>query len=421
MSDDRADRAPTLSVGELNRLIRYALSVTFPDDLWVEGEISSLKRHEASGHVYFQLVEAGAAGQADATLSVALYAGDRRAVNLMLKRAGGAIRMADGVHIRIRGTLDYYPARGSLQLRMRTIDPAYTLGRLTAERDRVLAALAAEGLLGANAALPFPAVPTHIGLITSDGSAAHADFMDELARSGMTWHVSLASVRVQGTGAEHEVVGALRALEARDVEVIAMVRGGGARTDLVAFDSEVLARAITTLRVPVVTGVGHEIDTSIADAVAAQAHKTPTACAAALVERARAGLVRADTAWGRITERARSRIEVADLALATHGHRVSQRTRAHLDLAERDVQDRTRRMVRSAATILDGADRRMAGHATRAGALDPARALARGWSITRTPDGEVVRDPARLRPGDALITTVAGGTVRSVVDDAEGT
>jgi exodeoxyribonuclease VII large subunit len=410
-----ADRSDTLRVGELNRLIRYALSVTFPSDLWVEGEISSLKRHEGSGHVYFQLVEAGDAGQADATVSVALYAADRRNVNMMLKRAGGAIRMADGVHIRIRGSLDYYPPHGRLQLRMSAIDPAFTLGKLTAERDRVLAALAQEGLLDRNRSLPYPAVPTHIGLITSEGSAAHADFMDELTRSGFAWRVSLAATRVQGPGAEREIVRALEQLTGSGAEVVALVRGGGARTDLMVFDAEVIARAIAGSTTPVITGIGHEIDSSVADAVAAVAHKTPTACAAALVEQARTGMRRAESAWDRIAERAEATTQHAGRRLEDQSHRVVLRSHAVVELASRSLEHRTHRLQRTHSQVLDRADQHLAAATTRVGVLDPARALARGWSITRRADGTVLRDPADAPPGSQLRTTVAGGVIESTV------
>ena len=410
-----ADSADTLRVGELNRLIRYALTVNFPSDLWVEGEISSLKRHEGSGHVYFQLVEAGATGQPDATVSVALYAADRRTVNMMLKRAGWAIRMADGVHIRIRGSLDYYPPQGRLQLRMSAIDPAFTLGKLVAERDRIMALLAAEGLLDRNRSLPYPQVPSRIGLVTSEGSAAESDFLDELARSHLAWHVQIAATRVQGAGAEVEIVRAIEQLATSGVEVIALVRGGGARTDLMVFDHELIARAIAAAPVPVTTGIGHEIDRSIADAVAAVAHKTPTACAAALVEQAQAGLRRAESAWDRIAERATAATEHATRRLDDQRHRVVLRSRAVVTLSATSLEHRTHRLHRSRLQGVDRADQHLTNLATRVTALDPGRALARGWSITRTADGAVVRDPAALAPGDALVTTVAAGVIHSTV------
>lgn len=414
------DHDDTFTVGELNRLIRYALSVTFPDEVWVQGEISGLRRHASSGNVYFQLVDAGAGAQhADATLAVSLPRGTKEGINRLLKRANpqGTIRMADGVHIRIRGALEYYPPQGKLQLRMSGIDPEHTLGRLAAERDRVLAALATEQLLGANAARPFPLLPLRVGLVTSDGSAAHADFLDELACSGIGWRITLLAARVQGQGADREVAAALRHLDGLGLDVIALVRGGGARTDLMTFDSEHLARTIAAMATPVVAGIGHEIDTSVADHVVARTYKTPTACAAALVDAARTAVDRSELAWSGITRLASVALDRESLRLAGTGRHVAGATRNRLDASARSLDHAEQRAARAATSGLLAATRRLDTLGARVAAVDPARALARGWSITRTSDGRVVRHPQDVVPGDELITTVTGGVVRSRVTE----
>ena len=154
-------------------------------------------------------------------------------------------------------------------------------------RAALLAKLAEEDLLRANADRPMPLVPLRVGLATSDGSAAEADFLDELRRSGFAFRVLRADTRVQGSDAPRSIASAIRMLATHRLDVLALVRGGGARTDLAAFDDEAVARAIAACPVPVVTGIGHEVDTSVADEVAHTAAKTPTACAQLLVARAR--------------------------------------------------------------------------------------------------------------------------------------
>jgi exodeoxyribonuclease VII large subunit len=221
--------------------------------------------------------------------------------------------------------------------------------------------------------------------------------------------------RVQGPGADREIAAALRCLERRGVAVIALVRGGGARTDLAPFDSEHLARAIAGLRVPVVTGIGHEIDTSVADALAARAYKTPTACAAALAERARDAAARPESAWAAIRTRAVDVVEERAAHLGVTGRRVAFACRVRLDGHGQRVDGDARRLRAATAGGLAGAERRLATLAARADAVDPQRALARGWSITRTADGALVRDPAAVAPGTELVTTVAGGEVHSQV------
>jgi exodeoxyribonuclease VII large subunit len=449
---------PTFSVGELSDAIGNALRASFRDEVWVRGEIHDLSR-PASGHVYLTLVEDRPEG-GKASLSVMLSASNKVAVNRALTRAGGSVRMVDGTEVRIRGRLDWYGPRGQLQLRMTAIDPAYTLGQLELARAELLARLDAEGLLGRNAALAMPLVPLRIGLVTSRGSAAEADFLDELTRSGLAFHVIAVDVRVQGVGAPRNIASGIASAAARACSVIAVVRGGGARTDLACFDDERVARAIALAPVPVLTGIGHETDRSVADDLAHTVAKTPTAAAQLLVERVGEYLGRVEELWSVVARAGQRELAAHDDAVRAHAHRANRSVRAALTGAgsrldahavrarragavatsraeqrlERDVGRLTasaRVKVRDADSVLATAGRRLALRAPRAvgeaerelatvdarvRALDPERALARGWSITRTAQGRVVRSAADVSPGDALVTQLGTGEVRSTVD-----
>lgn len=449
---------PTFSVGELSDAIGHAVRATFRHEVWVRGEIHDLSR-PASGHVYLSLVEQREDGSR-AQLSVMLSAASKVGVNRALTRAGGAVRMVDGTEVRIRGRLDWYGPRGQLQLRMTAIDPAYTLGQLEVARAQLLGRLREEGLLDRQAALAMPAVPLRIGLVTSRGSAAEADFLDELRRSGLAFHVLSVDVRVQGAGAPRSVARGIASVAGRACDVIAVVRGGGARTDLAAFDDELVARTIARCPVPVVTGVGHETDRSVADEVAHRSEKTPTACAQLLVARVSDHLGRVEEAWGVIARLALRDLATHDAALRHHTRRAARGVETCLVEADQRlgrVAERVRRagvvattrseqrlgrdlgrlrgtarvQLRDASTAVAGAERRLALRAprvlaeaerevdaveARVRALDPQRALARGWSITTTADGQVVRAPGDVAPGDRLVTRLAGGEVRSTVD-----
>lgn len=450
---------PTYSVGELADAIGNAVRASFRDEVWVRGEIHDLSR-PASGHVYLTLVEDRPEG-GKATVSVMLSAANKVAVNRALTRAGGSVRMVDGTEVRIRGRLDWYAPRGQLQLRMTAIDPAYTLGQLEMARAELLARLDTEGLLRRNAELSMPLVPLRVGLITSRGSAAEADFLDELTRSGLAFHVIAVDVRVQGVGAPRHIASGIASAAARACEVIAVVRGGGARTDLAGFDHEQVARAIALSPVPVVTGIGHEIDRSVADEVAHTVAKTPTAAAQHLVERVSDYLARVEEVWAVVARLAHREIAAHDDLVRAHAARANRNARgsllrgaarldAHVARArqagavatsraeqhlERDIGRLTgaaRVKVRDAETALAGSTRRVVLRAPRAmaeaerellgvdarvRALDPERALARGWSITRTADGRLVRSPDDVAPGDRLVTQLGGGDLRSTVDD----
>ena len=452
----------TFTVAELANRIKQVLGDAFGDELWVEGEIRNLSRAR-SGHMYFDLVEPdpdnGSGKQPEALISVALFRFNRERVEETLRRQGG-MAMEDGMKVRIQGKLDFWPPGGRLQLYMSGIDPNFTLGELEAERLRLLEKLSGEGLLTKNQAVPFPVAPLRIGLVTSNGSAAHHDFHNELVASGLAWEVVLADTPVQGVDAPPLVAAAIGAVGRAGVDVIAVVRGGGARTDLVAFDSEVVARAAANAPVPVVTGVGHEIDRTIVDEVAHEAQKTPTAAAVFIVTAARAHLEAAEQAWGGVSAWAlrllgdadqrlmvvsETTVRAADSHLHRAGSRLQSRAGRIRELAETRTRGETRRVdgcagamrYRASAAIAD--ERRtleqmkstMASQAQRAPKaaakeltnlegrvrlLDPRAILARGWSIPRH-SGKVVRDPANLALGDELVTTLAEGELHSTVSE----
>ncbi|MCU1377912.1 MAG: xseA, partial [Acidimicrobiales bacterium] len=298
----------TLGVGELVARVTKVVAAAFPTEVWVRGEVHGLKRPNASGHVYFELCERNSRRGPTSTLNIALFRLEHQRVQRTLADYPD-FRLADGLEVRVKGRIQF--AYGRVSLVMSAIDPVHTLGQLAADRQRVLRALAADGLLETQRALPMPVVPLRVGLVTSVGSAAYEDAVQELTTSGIGFDVRVADARVQGTNADLSMVRALSVLKSQRCDVVLLVRGGGSRTDLVAFDSERLARAVASMPVPVLAGVGHEIDSSVVDEVAHASFKTPTACAAAVVERTRGALGRAETAWTAVASAAR-----ADLAAA---------------------------------------------------------------------------------------------------------
>ncbi len=427
----------TLTVGELCEVVSAAIDGAFDGEVWVRGAISSLSRSQ-NGHVYFDLIDSAEVGSStEHLIPVVLFASSRQRVNAILRRSGN-IRMHDGVEIRIRGQVAYYPPQGRVQLVMSLIDPSFTVGQMAMARQALLEKLAAEELLGANGRRVMPAAPLRVGLVTSDGSAAHADFVHELEASRYRFEVRLFDARVQGIDAVPSLVDAIERADRTDLDVVVVVRGGGARTDLAAFDSERVARAIAGCRRAVIVGVGHEVDRSVADDVAHTSTKTPTAAAALLadavarfegdVERAAVRLVtltrdRLDRAGARLAS-AGGRLELAATAatdrhaaalnvVARRTHRAAgealDRSAVRIDRAEELMRHRTERAVDRAAAVLDRAEVTLR-------ALDPARALARGWSITHTAAGDLVRGPADAPPGSTIVTTTVAGPIASTVD-----
>ena len=407
---------PVVTVAELGALVEEGLRTLFPDELWVEGQISNL--HLArSGHTYFDLIEPNdQPGEAPTALfSVTLWKGNRPGVERTLAEAGG-VALEDDLVVRLRVDLRFYAPRGRLQLNMTGIDPAFTLGRLAAERDRLLRTLADEGLLERNAGLMVPVPPLRVGLVTSVGSAAHADFCTELERSGVGFTILERDARVQGGGSALDVAEGLRVVATHRPDVIALVRGGGSAADLATFDAEVVARTIAALDIPVFTGIGHEIDRSVADEVAHTAFKTPTACAAAIVASAREVLDDLLALRTAVVVQARRALASAadrqdDLAV-----RLRRSAEAVLSRQGERLDSAAGRLVRSTTVALGRHGDQLTALTARLRAVDPAAILARGWSITRRAGGDLVRSTTDVRGGDALETRFADGTVRSTVD-----
>ena len=419
--DDAAN--PTFTVGELAEAFNGALRRTFSDGVWVRGEIQGW--NERGGHAYFTLADDTPGRQA--VLRVQFFANARPRLRPLL--AKHRLRLADGMKVRIFGHLDFYAPSGQLGLKMSDLDPRFTLGDLAQQRDQVLRRLAADGLARRQQPPPLSPVPLRVGVVSSAGTAAWHDFHDELARSGFGFHlVARPTPAVQGPerGAPG-VAGPSVLLSAhavrRGLDVIVVIRGGGARNELATFDAETIARAIAAAPVPVLTGLGHEIDRSVADEVAHTSLKTPTACAAALVAGGRRlprrrpssatpsvvaaarGRLAAPTATSPTAPTASPGARMPPSSGPTSGsapasHRTTGRQPAPGARWRAAVRARpphgSRRGCRSCWPPRSATSPR-SRHASRA--LDPVNVLARGWSITRRADGHVVRAPGRCRRG----------------------
>ena len=408
----------TLSVGELAQVLRWTLDEAFPSGVWVAGEIDSINRAR-SGHVYFDLVErserAEPGAPPEASVSVVLFRDDKERVNTTIKRHGNAIRMADGLRVRIQGMLDFYPRRGQLQLRMIAIDPAHTLGAIAADREALLRVLATEGILRRNAGVALAPLPLRVGLVTSLGSAAHADMLRVLAGSGLAFQVFEADTPVQGADAPEAISTAILATAGSGVDVVVLARGGGSRTDLVAFDHELVARAIAACERPVFTGIGHETDRSVADETAHTVCSTPTAAARAVVQRVEDWMERLDDTGRSIAARAGRALDAADRRALQAAAGTARSARAAVRRADRTLDAASGRLAQTGRTATVRAGRRVDAVATRVRALDPALILRRGWSLTRRDDGMLVRSVQDVSFDDGIITHLADGALESTI------
>ena len=446
---------PTYAVSALCEEVREVLRQAWAS-VWVSGEVQRL-RASRRGHLYFELIEKGAGDDVVAKLEAVAWRRDHQRIRRELAADGQ--ELVEGHEIRCRCDLDFYPPFGRLQLVVREVDPTFSLGLLARRRRETLAALEAAGLLELNKGLPLSPLPLRIVLVTSAGSAAYHDFVASLGESGYGFRLLLMHAAVQGVSAEAEIASALGALSGGEADCVALVRGGGSRTDLAVFDSRRVAEAVARCPLPVLTGLGHQTDESIADLVAHTALKTPTRVAGHLVERvAQAeGAVLAlsrelPRAARELLGEARGSLGAVERGLQLAGFRLRAAAGRRRELAERLARAarrrlrRTRRRVGELAPRLGRAARASVGRqAARPGRLGdelvaastarlrearaqvagwnrlvrqlaPERTLERGFTITRDETGRVVRDAGRLRPGDKLLTRFAEGEARSRVE-----
>jgi exodeoxyribonuclease VII large subunit len=389
--------APVVSVTELNARVRALLENQF-ETLWVAGELSNVKHHAASGHWYFCLKDPGA------QIGCAMFRTRARFLDF---------RPENGLKVEVRARVTLYEPRGDYQLVVEEIRKS-GLGALYEAFERLKAKLEAEGLF-ARRKRPLPAFPRAIGIVTSPAAAALRDVLATLAKRAPMIPVVVYPAPVQGEGAGALLARAIRTASARaECDVLIVCRGGGSLEDLWAFNEEAVARAIAASRVPVVSGVGHETDFSIADFAADLRSPTPTAAAtaasperSALTERVALQRRRLARDLNRILERAAQRLDLATRGLLTPAQRL-ERNRER-------VAQHARRMGLAIAGLLQRDRRAVASLAAGLTHLDPTRVLARGYSIVRDASGHVRLASAGLAAGDALGIQFSEGAAQAAV------
>ena len=364
-------------------------------DLWVEGEISTFTR-ASSGHCYFTLKDAGA---------------EVRCVMWRNVADAQPHLPQHGDQVLAHGSVSVYEKRGTYQLYVDRMRPA-GVGDLHRQFELLKARLEAEGLFEAARKRPLPLWPRCIGVVTSPTAAALRDILNVLARRYPLVDVLLAPTLVQGDDAPSQIMAAIQALSARDdVDLVIVARGGGSLEDLWAFNDEGVARAIAACRHPVISGVGHETDYTIADFSADVRAPTPSAAAElAVPDRAElaAAVMGLATHLGQVMhEQAQAR------RVALDGHQRALRhlsPQVRLQNARQQVDDLQAAVVARFRQDLTLRHERLAGLASRLESLSPLATLARGYAIVRHAEtGDVIRATGQVAPGDRLSVRVADG------------
>ena len=412
------DGEPTdesLSIRQLYDRVDGALNKAFPvgEELWVTGEISKLS--VSGGHCYIDLIDPTDNSRTPGTLSVKIWKNTWAAVYRSLATEG--VKLDKGMSIRILGSVDFYRPRGQIGFVVRELDVTQLLGQLAKARADLIAALRQEGALDANRTQRLTDLPLRVGLVASRATEGCSDFLGQLDRSGFAFQVLLANTTMQGQNCPGAVASSLAELGAIQppLDLIVIVRGGGAKSDLAAFDDARIVRAIATSQIPVWTGIGHTGDESIADLAAHVAFPTPTACGAAIADRV--GVVHGELidAATKIARTARQQVADAEADQRRRQSAVIALSSSTLGAAQRSVRALIERLVRASDNTINRVRGEVDSAARLAWSSGIEQQLGRGFSITRTSSGAVVRDLSDLRVGEELTTTFAFGTITTTV------
>ena len=388
---------PVISVSELARSARDLLERRFPLG-WIAGEISNFKRYD-SGHSYFTLKDAGA------QVRCVMFRGRSQSMDWQPK---------EGMQVEVRALVTLYEPRGDFQLNVETMRRA-GLGPLFEKFLRLKEKLELEGLFDPGAKREIPAFPGTVGVVTSIAAAALRDILATLRRRNPSIRVIVYPVPVQGEGAAARIAAMLDTASRRgECDVLLLARGGGSIEDLWQFNEEALARAIRASAIPVVVGVGHETDFTIADFAADQRAPTPTAAAELVSPSLEALRVRiAETAL-RISRQTARSIEYAMQAVDALARRLvhpAERVRA----SRQFLQQLEIRLSSATSRLLEQWRGRIGLAGARLANIGHTAVLARGYSLTLNSRMEIVRDAAQVAAGERIVTNLAKGTLESEV------
>lgn len=426
-----------LSLFELNALVRKSVKLCLPDEYWVQAELSDV-RTNYSGHCYLEFVQKDPRGNAlVAKARGMIWSNIYSMLKPYFERETGQA-FTSGIKVLVKVTVDFHELYG-YSLTVIDIDPAYTLGDMARRRKEIIRRLEEEGVLTLNKELEMPLLPQRVAVISSATAAGYGDFCNQLLNNadGLVFYPYLFAAVMQGDKVEASVIAALNAIykEIDRWDVVVIIRGGGATSDLSGFDTYDLAANCAQFPLPIITGIGHERDDTVIDMVSHTRVKTPTAAAEFLINRMRetaSDLERYITYFHQtIPERiahSKERLEqwVARIPARVQMRLQHERFRQERMAVRMNTAWQTRllreeyrlRLEQRLATAIDARlqreRHRLQLAQSQVEAASPELLLKRGYSLTLK-DGKVVTDASALHPGDVLTTRVAKGEFKSEV------
>ena len=407
----------SLTLLDLQRMVRATLESRFRDPLWISAEISELKVNR-SGHCYLNLVEKGATdGAPRAEARAVIWKSAYLPMASMFEAATGATLRA-GLRVLVRVVVTYHEIYG-FSLQIIDIDPRYTLGEIERRRRETIARLQQDGVWDMNRELELPRPTLRIAIVSSDTAAGYQDFMNELGRNIYRFQTTLFRSLMQGDAAEESIVAALTEIAQReeDFDVVAIIRGGGSTSDLALFDSYLIASYVAQFPLPIFSGIGHDKDVSVVDMVAHTSLKTPTAVATKLVEMADYEMTLVENFATKIAHNVEDMLHGAELRLYTHGVNISREATRHISNHEKRIEllkdgllSRVEYMISTEEQRLNAAERTLQSYS-----LD--NILRLGFAVARNQEG-ALKSIAQTHIGETiaieLLDGVVGAEIKSI-------
>ena len=410
---------PALSLSELNSIIQSAITGALPDLYWVIAEIAECKCNQ-KGHCYLDLVERED-HKTVAQIRATIWSYEYRTLSRKFE-AGAKTELKQGIKVLLLAAVSFHEVYG-LSLNIKDIDPAYTAGEMAIRKREIIERLRREGIIDLNKELPLPLVPQRVAVVSSPTAAGYGDFIGQLEKNphGYRFYHVIFPALMQGEDAERSVLAALDSIsvqkESFDIAVI--IRGGGSVADLSCFDNYEIAARMARLPLPVITGIGHDKDDTVADMVAHTKMKTPTAVAEFLISGVRSFDEKISGIESGIRQYAQRLLSGASGSLGSLIHRLllsasnaTTAPRGRIDVLEKSLTACLKQYFQLAGKRLSAAEQ-----AVRL--LNPENVMRRGYSITRH-NGKAVKDAALLSNGAIIMTELHRGIIRSVVDRQGG-
>lgn len=412
----------SVSLSELLQQVKGVLGAEFPGSYWVIAEIMELHENR-NGHCYLELIEKNADNDSLLARARGTIWSSRYSMLRPFFEASTGTSLRSGIKLLCKVSVEFHEQYG-LSLNVTDIDPSYTLGDLAQKKQQVIRKLREEGVMDMNKEIPFPLVPQRIAIISSESAAGYGDFMESLHHNihGFHFHSRLFPSVMQGEEVPASITAALDRIFEMEAEFdcVVIIRGGGSRADLESFNHYDLAYFITQFPLPVITGIGHERDESVADMVAAFGLKTPTAVAEFLIDRLLTFEFRLSALQEQLARSVKHIDSLESARLERYRRDLHHLSRQFLKSRSEQLHQAALMLRRGIGTMVMRKKEALRLMETRTALVNPHNIMKRGYSMTLS-GGKVITSSSEVKPGDLLETRLYKGTLWSSVERSSDT